>query len=1698
MTDIIGRTHRFAKFLRSAVAVKSKPVVEVNKYPFVLWFSEFPQGLQELRSPILTAEWQENDFDWLVVRRVVEPKRPNPPEECLPWLDGVNLDEPSAPPVINVTRTVLDDLGQPEEGTIPEAVQAQFSTYVNRAWIPWAEKAKVARAIGPVYKMLFSICQELKGKEDVWELYIGVGLLDFRRGAERRHRHLLAFPAEIRLDDKSGTITVGPSPDVVAPRAELEFLDPAERGRLERLLESRSGQLEEVWPSVHDRRLIQDQLLAPLTNNLSDEAQYRDDLSPISARPDSIMASYAPALVMRPKTTKSLDELLAKIEKDTAGTTPRITAAELPTPWRRMMEHAAAWQSPGDKLADATGGSLDRVFFPLPSNEEQSKIVRHASGSAGVVVQGPPGTGKSHTIANLISHYLATGQRVLVTAQTAQALEVLRDKMPVELQDLCVCLLGDTRRTDKDLQKSVKGILGRHQDADETDYDDLIARAENALQKTERELSSNERLLLDARAGETVVLEPVSDYRGTKAAIARQLNTERDERGWIADEFEYTSSCPAYPSGWESLAEYHERLDDSTRARLAKLLIALPFDPAEAQTLLREISVAKATIQQTKPISADLSQPPVSDPAVLGQLMDWLRSLEEIETRTGALDREWLLSLRSELVVGDCATWKARLTEAEEALGQLGLDTVSAIVNVEVGGRSRSEALRDLTALASHYASRGRRRRLFVFKPPVVKRTEWIETSVHVGGVSIRTPEDVERAKRACHGLELLDAAWRAWTPWSAHAAIPPRQQVAALQSRRQLLKQTLELADASAELPIGVRRWLADALRAGRPTDDLIGVVSRLQAESSLAMLRQRRDVLAVALSDAIEGSDVVPAFGEIVQALVLEDQNRLAAGLSALADERARREQHQPYVAFLEVLRTSAPRLAEAIRDAEGTADWRERFLGFEQAWLHRRAAVWLKAVIDESSLDAVNRNVLSLRQRAQDELKELTAARAWKTALDRISDLRRASLVAWTRAVAAIPATGMSVFRRRAAARRYLSGSLEAIPAWVVSLSRLYETVEPKAGLFDIAIVDEASQCWLDALLLFYLAKQVIVVGDDKQISPMLVGVPDSQIAELANTFLADFEFRGSFTVESSLFDHAQRYLPAGVPLREHFRCVPEIIRFSNELCYSDRPLIPLRSVGRDRLEPLKRTYLSDGLRHGDVNDREAQAIAEAVAACNEDEAYDDAEFGVICLQGDTQAARIEQLILDRLGPGIFDERRLRCGNPYAFQGDERDVMFLSMVAAPNWNNKSLTTRIHEQRFNVALSRGRDQLWLFHSIQEHDLGPNCLRRRVLEFFRQPPDLAIRGVVPDIPTLQLRAARAHRSIERPPEPFDSWFEVDVALALVARGYRLSAQVMVGRKRIDLVIEGEEGRRLAVECDGDAWHGPEQYEEDMFRQRQLERAEWRFARVRESLFHAGRERAVAEVIAAAEDVGIFLPGAARSLHAEVSAAVPIPTSEDEGAATASLDFTDVEREVETLEQFPVPVEAADQPDEAPAETRLNDYPDPRQSSPANVCAAVMDIVRSQGPLTRQSLYRLYVANCSRISNAGRHVREAIDAGVRQLARRGEIELRDEGGRRDPTEVVLKTLDQPWVRLRPGGARELDDVPLSELAFAAEQHDPAWMARPPSQRVELLRGVARQYGLQRVRATAAERLKAADRFATTLGSATGQRGLPMS
>jgi very-short-patch-repair endonuclease len=192
---------------------------------------------------------------------------------------------------------------------------------------------------------------------------------------------------------------------------------------------------------------------------------------------------------------------------------------------------------------------------------------------------------------------------------------------------------------------------------------------------------------------------------------------------------------------------------------------------------------------------------------------------------------------------------------------------------------------------------------------------------------------------------------------------------------------------------------------------------------------------------------------------------------------------------------------------------------------------------------------------------------------------------------------------------------------------------------------------------------------------------------------------------------------------------------------------------------------------------------------------------------------------------------------------FQGRERDIMMVSMVLGAGDRTAS-TIAAQQQRFNVAFSRARDRMYLFRSVAHNQFSEDSLSGKVLRHFRQPFN------------------QDARQVELLRDLCESGFEKEMFDELTQRGYRVQPQVPCGSYRIDFVVEGSEGRRLAVECDGDRFHGPGQWSDDMARQRVLERAGWTFWRCFASSFARRRQEVLADLVSTLHGLGIEPLGA--------------------------------------------------------------------------------------------------------------------------------------------------------------------------------------------------------------------------------------------
>lgn len=343
-----------------------------------------------------------------------------------------------------------------------------------------------------------------------------------------------------------------------------------------------------------------------------------------------------------------------------------------------------------------------------------------------------------------------------------------------------------------------------------------------------------------------------------------------------------------------------------------------------------------------------------------------------------------------------------------------------------------------------------------------------------------------------------------------------------------------------------------------------------------------------------------------------------------------------------------------------------------------------------------------------------------------------------------------------------------------------------------------------------------------------------------------FLTKQPYAAEMTPDKSLYDLAARVFAATqIMLREHFRCVPPIIAYSNRTFYKGQ-IQPLRIPrASERIEPpLVDIFVEGGTRdRHDCNHLEAEAIADEINAILADEKLKGRTIGVVSLLGGEQAKHIDSVVSRKCDVAELHRRKFLCGDARTFQGSERHIMFLSLVV-DSANCKAVSGNMFDQRFNVAASRAQDRMYLVRSVQPSDLSEKDLRSGLLAHFDNP--------------LVVDKAEAEVLIDR----CESGFEKQVYSELVSRGYRVTPQVKTGAYRIDMVVEGSNDLRLAIECDGDEFHGADRWQHDMNRQRVLERAGWMFWRCFASTWTLRKDEVIEELTQYLDRMGIEPVGA--------------------------------------------------------------------------------------------------------------------------------------------------------------------------------------------------------------------------------------------
>lgn len=592
----------------------------------------------------------------------------------------------------------------------------------------------------------------------------------------------------------------------------------------------------------------------------------------------------------------------------------------------------------------------------------------------------------------------------------------------------------------------------------------------------------------------------------------------------------------------------------------------------------------------------------------------------------------------------------------------------------------------------------------------------------------------------------------------------------------------------------------------------------------------------------------------------------------------------------------------------------------------------------------------------------------------------------------------------------------------PVFMMSPLSVAQFLAPGLFDFDLLVMDEASQIQpVDALGAVARAKQVVVVGDPKQLPPtaffskMTGGGEDDD--DDAGTRVTDIEsILGLFTA---------RGLPMRM-LRWHYRSKHQsLIAVSNRQFYENKLFIVPSPYTAEAGMGLRFHRIPQGVFDAGAtrtNMVEAKVVAQAIVAHARD--HPELSLGVAAFSAAQRRAIMDQLEILRRGLPAEVETFFQMHHAEPFfvknlenvQGDERDVIFISVGYGPTVPGGRVPMRFGplgmdggERRLNVLISRAKQRCEVFASMSDEDIDPDFAgtRKGVLAF-----------------KLFLHFARTGKMTmaESTGRDHDSVFEEQVAKALQAKGYQVHRQVGLAGFFIDLAVSDADrpGRYLiGIECDGASYHDARSARDrDRLRQSVLESHGWTIHRIWSTDWFQRPKEQIDLVIARIEAAKAEHDSQAAGVKATRAVNVEITTLEREGFTEVGLAAPDVEPANSLYEEAEI--------------TRPRHLIGELHDTPRGALSALVEeVVRIEGPV-----HACEVVNRIReawgLKRSGARIQEAVEAAIAVSVREGRIT--DEDDFLDVPGRTPKVRDRSAVR--SASLRKSDTLPPAELEIA--------------------------------------------------------------
>ena len=1366
-------------------------------------------------------------------------------KELLEWISGDWTDYKSPIKLLSEKITKENDASKVVNISKKEKEILEKLLKDRKLWVEEQKKIEVVRNL---FDTLYNKYLVLDRDSDSLELVVANGLVKVPN--EDIYYPILLKKVNFSIDTEKNIISITDASDndFITQELYLNFLAEVENINLDKVFYLEDKIVENNIHPISKNDTIKD-FFREFIHNLNPRAQFIEDLDKKN-KESVITIEWKPILFIRKKDDGKV-EAINNIIKDIEN------GGEIP-----------------EYLSELVGviGSDKRAVEPIPdilftkeTNNEQIEIIKSLYSHRAVVVQGPPGTGKTHTIANLLGHFLAEGKNVLITSQTKKALDVLKEKIPTDIQDLCISMLDDDS---SDLGNSVESI------SEKLGYLNL-----ETLKNEYKEIENQRNELKE-------------DIKNIKRKI---FNIKYQESHPII----YNNESITLREAGEFLRKNQRELD-----RIPGIVSSGVTCPINNENLAFLKLGYKKSVSREEEKEIELGLNKLSDFWTLEEFKEMLENKKEIMSRLDLLLKNKKYHINDNLFYVD----DKMLIDLDKFKNYSGIDKIipEDLKSIEdwkkdvcIAGTENSgdrkiwlefikdiRRLYDLTNMTKDQLfkkevvykdidvstakkliiglKKGIERPGFFFKHRLRKARKQISDKVTINNRILETLYDCNVALEYTTLIELKENTKNTWNILMTGNSLLENS------NNKNLYKQLYSYADQMEYLlnwydrekktflhkienagfeKLNINKTEGNPIYVDEVNQifDFIPSLEELIAIGKIALEYREVDIkrseYLVKIENIIkENSHLGREFKNAILNENIEIYSKTLEKLRVLSEKEVL---YKKYKDLLHSVKAVANSWGEELENGL----FNEKIENIYNVWRYKQISQKLKELAEKPYFN-LQADILEKTEELKKLTIDLVTKKAWYNIIKFLEEKDNLAisqaLKGWKQTVQKIgKGTGKNTNIHKKNAKEKMLLCQKVVPAWIMPLNKVFDTLNPVENKFDIVIIDEASQSDISSLILLYMAKKIIIVGDDKQVSPSDVGVNIDKINMFRRKYIkgkvANDDLYG---IRASLYSIVSTTFQP-ISLREHFRSVPEIIGYSNRTSY-DNQILPLRDSNSSILKPAIIDYKVNGRRDekSKINRIEAETIVSLIEACLAMKEYKNSTFGVISLLGDEQAELIQDLIVKRIPATEIENHKILCGNSASFQGDERDIMFISLVDSSE-ENKSLrlvgegVEGAIRKRYNVAISRAKDQLWIVHSIDKNSLKEGDLRKELFEYID-----SLKENVFDKTAIENITA--------------SDFENEVARHLLEKNYTIKQKWRVGSYDIDMVAIYDD-KKIAIECDGKILnHTEEEVIANLEEQEILERCGWKFIRVRASEYFRNPEKAIKDLIIQLDDKGVY------------------------------------------------------------------------------------------------------------------------------------------------------------------------------------------------------------------------------------------------